>query len=334
MAYSIRTANWRIPGAVLGAVLLVGGAYVIARGAAHPPVAEASTEAALLAQIATKDSDGDSLPDWEEALYGTDPHKVDTKGLGMSDGEAVAKGLIVPNAEINVPSTNEPTTLGLPTAKDTSLTNAFAKQFFGTYLTAKQQKGSDLSQDEISQLAAQNLSIFLKAVAATPDFKKDSELSAQGTGPDALRAYAIAAENVFAAHTVSLPKSELDYLDAFITGDSTAVEQIKQISAAYHDIAVGLSALQVPQEAASSHLQIVNSMYRLGAITADFARVNDDPLATMLALSQYGDTLVNLLTGFSQVSPAFTKEGVTIQDGSPGAYFVNLTAHARARTSP
>ncbi|HVM59170.1 MAG TPA: hypothetical protein VMT80_02485, partial [Candidatus Paceibacterota bacterium] len=54
--------NWRILSASLGAVALVAGAYLLARGVEHPQVAQASTESALLAQIAAKDTDGDGLP--------------------------------------------------------------------------------------------------------------------------------------------------------------------------------------------------------------------------------------------------------------------------------
>ncbi len=38
------------------------------------------------------DSDNDGLPDWKEALYGTDPHNPDTDGDGTNDGDEVAQG--------------------------------------------------------------------------------------------------------------------------------------------------------------------------------------------------------------------------------------------------
>src|SRR3990167_5251431 len=90
--------NWRVITAILFSAVLIVGAFVLARGIESPSSAQASEETALLHAIATKDSDSDGLPDWEEALYGTDPHNQDSFHLGMSDGEAVAKGLIVPKA--------------------------------------------------------------------------------------------------------------------------------------------------------------------------------------------------------------------------------------------
>jgi hypothetical protein len=37
------------------------------------------------------DSDNDGLPDWKEALYGTNPNKADTDGDGTNDGDEIAQ---------------------------------------------------------------------------------------------------------------------------------------------------------------------------------------------------------------------------------------------------
>ncbi|MGZ2907003.1 thrombospondin type 3 repeat-containing protein, partial [Pseudomonas aeruginosa] len=47
-----------------------------------------------------KDSDNDGLPDWEEALYGTDPHNAHSISPTLTDGQAVAEGLIKPQMSI------------------------------------------------------------------------------------------------------------------------------------------------------------------------------------------------------------------------------------------
>ena len=92
--------NWRTIVAALFSVVLVVGAYVLARGIELPLTAQASTETALLQAIATRDSTGDGLPDWQKALYGIPLNSTTTDyfNLGMTDGEAVARGLIVPKA--------------------------------------------------------------------------------------------------------------------------------------------------------------------------------------------------------------------------------------------
>src|SRR3989338_7583286 len=90
--------NWRILVSASLSIVLIVGAFLLARSVESPNSARASTESALLQAIAVKDSDGDGLIDSEDALYGTSPNITDTFSLGMTDGEAVTKGLIVPKA--------------------------------------------------------------------------------------------------------------------------------------------------------------------------------------------------------------------------------------------
>ena len=49
--------------------------------------------APVVAPIAPADTDRDGVTDEEEALYGTDPTKVDTDGDKVKDGDEVARGL-------------------------------------------------------------------------------------------------------------------------------------------------------------------------------------------------------------------------------------------------
>jgi len=329
--------NWRILSASLGAVALVAGAYLLARGVEHPQVAQASTESALLAQIAAKDTDGDGLPDWEEALYGTDPNVVDTRHLGMSDGQAVAQGLIVPKAiedaslATSTPSASVP---GAPEgAAAGSLTDSFAKNFFTLYLAAKRgANGAALTKDQISAIADQAFSALAKTVAPAPDYKSASDLSISGQGSDAFVSYANAAAGVLAAHTVTLPKSELDYLSDAIKGDSAALAHLADISKAYRDIATGLSAVAVPQALASDDLALINAMARVSEAAGDFARVNTDPVAAMLALELYPSSVEALAQALQDLGKQYDAAHVALPAGSPAASFIYVTRSIPAAT--
>ena len=162
--------HWRILAATAFSALLVVGSYALARGIASPPVAQASTETALLQAIATKDSDSDGLPDWEEALYGTDPQVADSRHLGMTDGEAVSRGLIVPKAIADAPaatpsSDTSPSLIdsSLPPAPpEGSITAAFAKNFLTIFLAAKESNGgADLSESQMQDVAIRRSARFL-----------------------------------------------------------------------------------------------------------------------------------------------------------------------------
>jgi hypothetical protein len=331
--------HWREVTAIFFSAVLIVGAFLLAHGVESPSIAQASTETALLQAIATKDSDNDGLPDWEEALYGTDPHLTDTFHLGMTDGAAVAKGLVVPKAIADIPvATSSPLSLSsedsLPPAPgDGTLTAAFAKSFFSLYLAAKQNAGdADLTNADLQNVADQALSSLSSTIVAAPDFKSMGDLEVFGSGPDALKAFAVSAEAVLVKNTSNASTSELNYLKrALEDNDVSAYTAIASIAKAYRDSAVGLAILPVPKELASDDLILVNSMMRIGQIASDFARADTDPLATILALKQYPDAAIALGKAFIDIGKVYKTAGISLPAGAPGASFVNLIDDVTAR---
>lgn len=324
--------NWRIPLAVLFSAVIIVGAYLLARGVRSPQIAEASAETALLQAIATKDTDGDGLSDWEEALYGTDSNITDTFKLGMTDGEAVAKGLIVPKAIADIPViTSSPSALptdgSLPPAPaEGTLTAAFAQHFFTLFMAAKEANGGgDLSESQMNDVANQALSSLASTVTIAPDYKSAKDINVSGSGAEVMKNFAAQAEAVLFKNTVNATISELDYLkSAIMNNDTTAIPHIVSIAKGYRDSAIGLAVLPVPQELATDDLMLINALMRVSEITSDFARVNDDPLATMLALQQYPQAVINLTRAFIDIGNIYKTAGISLPAGTPGASFVNL----------
>jgi len=324
--------QWRMFVATLFAAVLIVGSFVLARGIESPAVAQASAETALLQAIAMKDSDADGLPDWEEALYGADPQSSDSFKLGMTDGEAVARGLVVPKAIADIPTTSSSNTGAVvdpalpPAPAEGTLTAAFAQNFFTLYLTAKQNNGgANLSETDLQNIATQALASLSAAVVAAPDFKSAKDISISGSGPDALMEFAVRAEAVLQKNTANATTSELTYLKSAIeNNDTTAIPHIVSLAKAYRDSAVGLSVLPVPTELVADHLLLVNSMMRVSQIASDFARVNSDPLATMLALQQYPQAVLALGNAFIHIGTIYKTAGISLPADAPGASFVNL----------
>ncbi len=325
--------HWRVLTAAAFSVVIIVGAYVLVRGVGSPPLAEASAETALLQAIATKDSDGDGLPDWEEALYGADPRITDTFHLGMTDGEAVSRGLVVPKAiaDINIgdasPSASASVDGSLPPPPaEGSLTAAFAEHFFALYLTAKEKNGgADLSQADMQTIADETVRALSDTLAAAPDFKSAKDLTVSGSGTDALQTFAIQAEAVLLKNTSTASASEIAYLtDVVQNNHEESLTPIISIAKAYRDSAVGLSVLPAPRELASAHLALVNALMRVSEICSDFARVNTDPLATMLALEQYPQAVLALGTAFIDIGKVYKTANISLPADASGAAFVNL----------
>ncbi len=330
--------TWRILGATILSAAFIVGAYVFAQGVGAPPVAQASTETALLQAIATKDSNGDGLPDWEKALYGIPVNATTTDyfHLGMTDGEAVARGLIVPTAIANIPvATSSPSASGgsLPPPPEAgTITAAFTKNFLTLYLSAKQANGgAPLSQADTMTIAQEALNQLAQMVTAAPDFKSARDLTVSGSGPDALRTFAAAAEAIFLKNTSNATTTEINYLKYAVEGnDATALTHIASISKAYRDAAAGLAALPVPKELSTADLMLINALARMSQITSDFARATTDPLAAILALKQYPQAVLALNTAFTYIGTTYKDAGITLPTGTPGASFVNLVADIAA----
>jgi len=313
------------------AVALVGGAYLLARDVRVPVRAQASTEAELLKAIAARDVDADGLPDWEESLYGTDASKRDTFNHGMTDGEAVARGLIVPKALTQVSSVLAPTggegSLGLPPPpQEGTLTAAFAQNFFSLYMAALQKSGDgNLSEAELKKVSDDALAQLAGSIVRSPDFRSLKTMRVEGSGPTALRTFAAQADAVFIANKNTAKKSELLYLkDAVENSDQDALLQIASLARLYRTMAAGLAVLPVPTDVAQEYLNLINAMARLGDVAEDFTSVNTDPLATMLALQQYPQAVLDLGNSLIKIGNVYKTAGVAFEPDEPGAMFANV----------
>ncbi|MBI4065603.1 hypothetical protein HY412_00210 [Candidatus Kaiserbacteria bacterium] len=330
--------NWRISAATVFSVILIIGAYLLARNIGAPPFAEASAETALLKAIAARDSDADGLPDWEELLYGTDSRVTDTFKLGMTDGEAVKRGLIVPKAIANIPAaSSSPLSLnedGLPNAPGPgTLTAAFAENFFTLFVSAKAANGGgDLTESQMNDIANQALNSLASIVAPAPDYKSANDIKVIESSPESLKEFAVKAEAVFLNNTGTASKSEILYLqDAIEKNDDTAFQHIVSIAKMYRGAAVGLAVLPVPSELAADTLALINALMRVSAIASDFAKANTDPLATMLALRQYPDAVLALGNAFINIGKIYKDAGISLKEGEAGASFVNMIENIAAK---
>lgn len=328
--------HWDVSIAMLFSAVLVGGAYVLARDIEAPQLAQASTETELLRAIATKDSDADGLPDWEETMYGTDPRATDSFTLGMTDGEAVAKGLIVPKAITDIPSPSvsqdgssivDPS---LPPAPaDGTLTAQFAQNFFTLFVAAKEANGgADLSESQMNDVANQTMSLLTSSIKPAPDFKTMEDLAISGSGIEAMKAFAIQAEAILLKNTNNATTSDINYLkSAIIDGDATAYDHILSIAKGYRGSAAGLAALPVPQELAQPDLLLINILMRMSQLDVDFTKAESDPLIAILALQQYQTVATALGKAFTDIGAAYAAADISVPSGAPGSLFVNMIAN-------
>ncbi len=334
MAHSTRTL--RIAAASLLAVLMVGGTYLSTGpnpffGLTRIVGAQSSEE--LLREYAAKDSDSDGLPDWQEALYGTDPFNPESFRVGILDGEAVAQGLIEPR--VTVRAEKEPTdpnsipgTAGAPS----SLTDRFAQTLLKQYLLNR--TGTPPSQEEIVAFVQKGVA-ELSASAVERDRYTLSDVRVSGdSGSAALIAYAAEAEAAIAANTVSSSisaRNELSYFQDAIRGDDAALAKVSAYSKAYAAMGDALIRLPVPQEVRQSHLTIVNATMHLSSMTADMATLKEDPLRALMGIGLYGKHATSMKSGFANLNGVFRARQVSLTKGQPGYEIFNTSELAAAQ---
>lgn len=320
------------------AIVLIGGAYYLS-GYPFPRAssADAASTEQLLKEYAVKDSDGDGMPDWEEALYCTDPNNAHSVRADLTDAQAVAQGLKTPcyawqgNAAAAT-STNSDIAGRIPTAAPAanSLTDRFARLFFDNYMSSRgtmpptAQEMQQFVQDAVANLAQTN--IRTDAYAA-------SDMRVAGSGADALRTYAAGVEKTMAANDPRLPYSELTYFsDAEQKNDAQAIKNIGLIAKGYADTAAALAKVAVPSEAAQQHLALVNAMARLSSTIGDMGTVQSDPIRAMLGLEQYkkdGEALADALAGMGSV---FATDDASLSKNQDGYRFYALITSTQAAT--
>ena len=325
--------HWQISLSILFSVVLVTGSYLFTQNVIAPRVAEASAETELLQALATKDSDADGLPNWQESLYGTDANVADTFKLGMTDGAAVAQGLIVPKAitDVRTPASSSGASSvdGLPPApEEGTLTAQFAETFFTNFLAAREANGgADLSESQMNDVANQTVAALTSSIKPAPDFKSMKDLNVTGSGPEAMRTFAVSAEAVLRNNKSDATTTDIAYLkSAIIDGNESAYGHIASIAKGFRSSAAGIAVLPVPEELASDALLLINTLMRMGELDTDFTQAESDPLVAILALQQYQTVTTALGKAFLNIGKDYAAAYISLPSGAPGAMFVNMIA--------
>lgn len=327
MSYSPRTL--RLVGSSLIAVLLIAGAYSFSGTNPLFGARSASAQSAeeLLKEYAAKDSDSDLLPDWQEALYGTDPLNPESFKAGILDGDAVAQGLIEPKVTVREDGgTTDISSIPGTSALPNSLTDRFAQTLLKQYL---QNRGSTpptnaeivaFVEKGIANLSSESIS---SAKYAASDVRTTAE-----TGTLALTKYAGQVEAAFGNNTVSTSKNELSYFADALKGDASALRKIEDISDAYANIAAAMMKISVPTEARQAHLSIANALVHMSEINADMATLKSDPLRSLMGIGLYDRYAKELVGAFSNLSSIFSARQVSIPEGVEGYYIVKTSRDA------
>jgi hypothetical protein len=334
MTISARTT--RIIAASGLALSFIGVSYVISGPTIFTNnTANAESTQALLAAYAAKDTDGDGLPDWQEALYGTDPNKAISNSYGIPDGQAAQKGLLTPTAlKDQLPTDQATTTLTAddlpgPLAAPGTITDEFSKDFFQSYM--EKSGGQPLSADDDQALLTQLLGEFQTKAAAA----MSSSYTAVSIHPDSQiseSSYAGAVESILQAHDVPADANQpLPLMEALIeNNDESARPKLKVLADSYKAIASDLLKTHVPPQLAAEHLQLLQAFDSLAKTTAVVVNYEKDPVATLGAIGVYQPASAQAVAAFKAMATALIANGEPAA-GTPGAMIVSIARSAETK---
>lgn len=240
-----------------------------------------------LTDLIQRDTDGDGIPDWEEALWGTDPHKKVTFN-DMPDATYIENK----KKELKIESSVNETKL--------TETEKFAREFFTSYSAMK-------SSGQIDNNTINNFSDTLGQKIVDPTLidrytNTDVKINSNDN-PASEQGYYLDMKNLFKNYQKAGIGNELDIISAGIgsdpaggvVSDPNQYAKLSTIADAYQNFAKKTMELSVPQSLVEYHLRIANSANNTGISVLNMGKIVADPIVGLSGLSQYqkySDSLV------------------------------------------
>lgn len=309
--------------AIVATLIVVTGFYVNQK---DPPLSSeklaSSDNSATTTSLGDRDSDEDGLPDWEEALYGTNPRNPDTDGDGTNDGDEVRS-----DRNPNKPYPNDSLTmLQDPNFSTTTRDiDALRKEFFERYLA---EQGNEIRETTYRDLIDKFDPIPLKT---TNDF---SGLIISGdNGLQSLRAYGNEFGKVIDKYT-SNPTNlrEENIIDeALKTKSGATLKELQLPAIVYKNFSEDLRAIQVPSQLAGAHLLVINGYDGMGRGLLAMQGLFSDAINGAAGYQTYSRSRLDVTRGYSEIVSFFIKNNVTFSETEPGYPFYFNTISPKAQ---
>jgi hypothetical protein len=263
-----------------------------------------------------KDSDGDTLKDWEEELCNLSPVNADTDGDGTGDLQEVenkrrtvadAPALILDDIDPNAP---KPSPIALA-----------GQILLSQFLTAKE-AGVALPEQSIA-LASQ---IALEAADTNRRYETISITDLNLTNePVSTRSYGNAVGAALTNTSGSPAPNELFVFLSYVQSSDldTFQKDMTAVIERYDATIDGFMAVAVPHDRAAEHVALTNALIAVRSDLVDLMKVGDNPLMAIAALDAYKRNSA-ILTGLFEKLRTFltTSPDAEFAPGEPAYAFI------------
>ncbi len=320
-----RISTRRLIGSALLASAIIG--FALLSNTSGPRHVIASNTDDLLKALASKDSDGDGLLDWEESLYGTDPQNQHSIDATLTDAEAVAQGKVsiaAPKAATSTPEAVAGEDVPVPDPASGSFTEHFADFLFTEY--ASRIAGTNPSDAEKKRVITDIVSAFSENTDKF--FVSRYTFNSLTVSTDAdLTTYVGAVESLFTQKGTGLDTSDPTTLisAAIENDDAAAKEKLIVFARFYASLANALAKTTVPSSVADAHLALVQSFDRFSIALAAIGHVDADPLISLAVLPLFDSEPSAATDALGKIVTIFTRAKGTPQSGEPGYILRSLS---------
>jgi len=221
--------------------------------------------------IAEEDSDGDGMPDWEEAFLGMDPGDPnDTLKEAFVIATATPR---TDNIDANEPELNADTPTGA--------TRVAARELFSSYMyTLREQQ--DLSPTEQAELVQDAFEVSYASIQI-PTFDPGT-LAVVPASRESVTVYLTETYAVFSELAQNAP-NEYAMLTELTQGDGEhAAEGLRGAVALYAEYADRLAAVTVPEDALAMHANIIDAILKYNFTLESLAGIYTDPVQAAAGL--------------------------------------------------
>lgn len=319
-------------------IILVGGVFFISErgkrggnsislGENENNFTESLVSSRTIKQSAEKDSDGDGLPDWEEALWETDPLNPDSDGNGVSDKEEIQLLKEQELAALSSVVAGE-TLSGEGDVENLNRTGSFAVDLFSRYFDAKDGGAGALSPSESQNIQDTLINSFVLDLESSgrglPEFLSD-DIDIIETSRASIKEYGNNLGRIFLKYENKRGHgSPVEILVNALDGrDESKADDLKILAEDYFKGAEEIIEIPTPGGVLSLHLSLVNNLISTGENVSSLGDVFVDPLASLGALSFYIDNSTLLLDSLNEIREYIKSEGISYSPQESGYIIMN-----------
>lgn len=261
------------------------------------------------------DADQDGLKDWEEQMYGTDPHNPDTDGDGTKDGDEIAQGRDPLKKGTDDALTKQSALSSLSpsssenTGEQQNLTKKLAEVFGTDYLIGlvqnpENQPDVDAIADKMAEITLEQPPSHVPLITAN-----DIIVSRDATLDDIIR-YVKQFNAIILNPLKPFPdtKSISDAMSNIVHTDdaartSTAANQLVLYINQYNQFLTDIKTISVPKDFVSLHVAYLNTTIKEREALKKIKNIKNDPVTTLVGFREFMETT----KGFNDLRKQYTE---------------------------